>query len=145
MDLKRFSKYVSRSQLVAPDALARGLNYFSWGHRAPGSNGSDGEALGDYFVHLGLLTPWQRQMLLDGFATGFFFRDLKFLGELRNDGVKESYLAEDPSGGRWIVSFGLQADCNAHTIFEWRPLPEVKPVAGSSPPQPPVVPGAAGE
>ncbi|HVU90336.1 MAG TPA: hypothetical protein VHD36_23600 [Pirellulales bacterium] len=122
MDLDVFRKAVLESKLVAADILDNAIARFMYGDRAPGSRGSDLEALGDYLVFERLMTFWQFLALLHG-RRNFHFSNFRLLEQVRDGREKWAYLAENMTTKKTVklsITWPLKwpTDDTA-TIYAW--------------------------
>ncbi|HEY1601040.1 MAG TPA: hypothetical protein VGG64_15660 [Pirellulales bacterium] len=121
MDLDRFLELATESGVITADALQQALSEFTAAARARRSEGSPLAAFSDFLVSGNLLTRWQCDMLLAGRSKEFFLGKFKFLKQIGNDGLKETFLAEDMSANRRVIlSFGVEATDAAATVFQMR-------------------------
>ena len=86
LDMVRRSRLVDREQLVRAQADLKG--------HAGDAGVVDEKRLADKLVDDGLLTPWQRENLLQGRYKGFFVKKYKLLDLLGAGGMSHVYLAE---------------------------------------------------
>jgi len=88
----KFIDLLRRSELVDIGALDKLLAELST-QRGPESL-ADGDIVSDFLVKAGLISPWQRDKLMDGRHKGFFVGKYKLLGHLGTGGMSSVYLAE---------------------------------------------------
>ncbi len=87
-----FLDVLRRSGLVEPDRLARFLSAHDLPPEAQAAG--DSQVLSRKMVNAGLITPWQREKLLEGRHKGFFLKKYKLLQHLGTGGMSSVYLGE---------------------------------------------------
>ena len=94
LTVNSFLEYVERSGLVDKSRLSQSLAELE--REAGASAVNDSHIVSSHLTQVGLLTDWQRKLLLEGRHNGFFLGKYKLLDHLGTGGMSNVYLAEHP-------------------------------------------------
>src|SRR5690242_5364511 len=83
---------IQRSGLVEKDHLQALIARIE--QESGGKLPDDVDAVAEWFVAEGLVTPWQRERLLENRYRGFFLGRYKLLGQIGSGGMSHVYLGE---------------------------------------------------
>ena len=94
LTVSNFLDYVERSGLVDKSRLSHSLADLE--REAGASAVADSQIVSSHLTRVGLLTDWQRKLLMEGRHNGFFLGKYKLLDHLGTGGMSCVYLAEHP-------------------------------------------------
>lgn len=114
VSVDKFLELLRRSELVDKDQLDKALEeiqqqgapaMLGGGSLAPAVPALDAQSLAEKLIAAKLITPWQRDQLLDGKYKGFYLvgKKYKLLGHLGTGGMSSVYLAEHSKMQRLVA------------------------------------------